>query len=254
MEHRFIKASIKDGVGLIELDRPRELNALNRAMVEEIGAVCQDFALDPVVRVLVITGEQHFAAGADIGNMVNLTPEQADSFSFRHVMAGIENLPKPVIAAIKGYALGGGLELALACDLRIASPSASFGLPEIKLGIFPGAGGTIRLPRLIGPSRAKMMIYTGKIINAEKALNWGLIDGVEENPLTVALQLADEIKARAPIALKLAKKCVNMAFDVDASSGIEQEALAWQCTFATVDQKEGMQAFIEKRPPVFRGE
>lgn len=253
MEFRFIKVSTQDGVGLIELNRPRELNALNRTMVEEIGAVCHDFAWDPEVRVAVITGDKHFAAGADIGNMVNMTPEEADRFSFRHVMAGIENMPKPVLAAINGYALGGGLELALACDLRIASPSASFGLPEIKLGIFPGAGGTIRLPRLIGPGRAKMMIYTGKTINAEKALNWGLIDGIEDDPLAVALQLADELKRRAPIALKLAKKCINMAFDVDVSSGIEQEALAWQCTFATDDQTEGMQAFIEKRPPVFRG-
>lgn len=254
MEYSFITCSAENGVGLIKLNRPRELNALNRTMVEEIGAVCRDFAFDSEVRVVVITGDKNFAAGADIGNMVNMTPEEADRFSFRHLMAEIENMPKPVIAAINGYTLGGGLELALACDLRIASPSASFGLPEIKLGIFPGAGGTIRLPRLIGPGRAKIMIFTGKTINAEKALDWGLIDGIEEDPLAVALQLADEIKARAPIALKLAKKCVNIAFDVDASSGIEQEALAWQCTFATGDQREGMQAFIEKRPPVFRGE
>lgn len=254
MEYQYIETRVQDRVGIITLNRPRELNALNREMVRQIGAACQEMAVNPEIRALIITGEPHFAAGADIGDMLDLSPEKADGFSFRHVMAEIENLPKPVIAAMQGYALGAGLELALVCDLRIASPEARFGLPEIKLGIFPGAGGTIRLPRLIGPAHAKMMIYTGNMIDAPQAMNWGLIDIIEADPLEAGLKLATALTCRPPVALKLAKRCINQAFEGDAASAIEMEALAWQHTFSTKDQKEGMRGFLEKRTPVFSGE
>jgi short chain enoyl-CoA hydratase (EC 4.2.1.17) len=145
------------------------------------------------------------------------------------------------------------MELALCCDLRIAAPSSRLGFPEISLGIFPGAGGTQRLPRLIGPARAKKMIYTGEIINADTALKFGLVDAIVEDPMAAALRMAAELAAKAPVALKLAKHCINMAGDVDAKTGFEIEALAWASCFATEDQREGMQAFMQKRKPNYTG-
>lgn len=254
MEYKNIIISIEDGIALIKLNRPKALNALSKEMVNELDQAFADMENDPDVRAVVITGDKNFAAGADIVDMVNMNPEQARAFSFRHTFGRIEQFPKPVIAAMPGFALGGGLELALVCDWRIAGPDARLGLPEINLGIFPGAGGTLRLPRLIGMTRAKQMIFSGAMINAQQALEWGLVNAIAEDPLEEAMKVARMLAAKAPVALKLAKQCVNLAFDTDMANGVEFEALAWSSTFATRDQKEGMQAFLEKRKPNFTGE
>jgi len=251
MNYEFIDVKTQNGIAVIFLNRPKAMNALNKDMVLELDDAFEKMAGDSQVKAVVITGEKNFAAGADISNMLTLSPEEAKEFSFRHTFNKIEDFPKPVIAAISGFALGGGLELALVCDMRIAAPNANLGLPEINLGIFPGAGGTQRLPRLIGTSRAKEMIYTGDIININKATEYGLVDMVAENPLEEALKMAGKLAVKAPIALKLAKQCINLAIDTDQNKGIEFEAVAWSSTFATEDQREGMKAFKEKRKAVF---
>jgi enoyl-CoA hydratase len=253
MNYEFIDVKIQDGIAIVSLNRPKALNALNKDMVMELDRAFDEMASDSLVKAVVITGEKNFAAGADISNMLALSPEQAKEFSFRHTFNKIEDFPKPVIAAIPGFALGGGLELALTCDMRIASADAKLGFPEINLGIFPGAGGTQRLPRLIGSAWAKELIYTGAVINAAKAAEYGLVNMITENPLEEALKLAGKLAAKAPVALKLAKQCINLASDVDQKTGIEFEAATWSSTFATEDQREGMKAFVEKRKAVFTG-
>ncbi len=253
MTYEFIVVHIEDGVAVVFLNRPKELNALNKNMVLDLDRAFDEMAGDHQVKAVVITGEKNFAAGADITNMLDLSPEMAKGFSFRHTFNKIEDFPKPVIAAMSGFALGGGLELALTCDMRIASPNAKVGFPEINLGIFPGAGGTQRLPRLIGSARAKEMIYTGAIIDVAKAAEYGLVNMVAVNPLEEALKIAGKLAAKPPVAIKMAKQCINMAFDVDAKTGFEFEAVSWATMFATEDQKEGMKAFVEKRKPKFIG-
>lgn len=253
MYYEFISIKIQEETAIVYLDRPKALNALNKAMVMELDKAFDKMAADPNIKSVVITGVKNFAAVADISNMVNLSPEEAKDFSFWRAFNKIEEFPKPVIAAIHGFALGGGLELALACDIRIAAPDAKLGFPEINLGIFPGAGGTQRLPRLIGPSRAKQLIFSGQIINIDKAKEYGLVDMVVEDPLAEALKLAGKFAEKSPIALKLAKQCINHAQEAEQKQGIEFEALAWASCFATEDQKEGMQAFLEKRKAVFKG-
>lgn len=253
MDYKFIKINTEDGIAVVNLNRPKELNSLNKDMVLELDRAFSEIAADNHIKAVVISGDKNFAAGADIPNMLTLSPEEANEFSFRHTFNKIEALPKPVIAAISGFALGGGMELALVCDLRIASPGAKLGFPEINLGIFPGAGGTQRLPRLIGLGRAKEMIYTGSAIDAARALEYGLINIIAEDPVAEAMKIAGKLALKAPIALRLAKQCVDLAFDLDHKTGIEFEAVAWGNLFATEDQREGMQAFIEKRKAVFKG-
>jgi enoyl-CoA hydratase len=235
------------------LNRPGAMNALNALLVKELDEAIEIVAADSAIRAAIISGDKNFAAGADIKDMVELNPEQAKTFVFNKTFSKIENLSIPTIAAISGYALGGGLELAMVCDLRIAGPDAKLGLPEINLGIFPGAGGTQRLPRLVGVSRAKELIFQGVILDAEKAHQYGLVNEISENPLERALKLAEKLAAKAPIALKLAKKAISLSPDVSLSSGLELETLAWGSLFATEDQREGMKAFIEKRKATFKG-
>jgi enoyl-CoA hydratase/carnithine racemase len=222
-------------------------------MVAELDEAFGVLASDPGVRAVVVTGEKNFAAGADITNMVELTPEEARAFSFSAVFDGIARHPRPVIAAIEGFALGGGMELALCCDFRIAAPNAKMGFPEINLGIMPGAGGTQRLPRLVGEAKAKKMIFTGAVVRGEEALTCGLVDALAENPLDEALKLAGELAAKAPVALRTAKECVAAAADMDVGTGVAYEASNWAALFATLDQREGMRAFIEKREANFVG-
>lgn len=253
MSYEFIVVNIENAVAVVSLNRPKELNALNKKMVLELDHAFEEMANNPEVKAVVIYGEKNFAAGADISNMLDLTPELAKEFSFRHTFNKIADFPKPTIAAVTGFTLGGGLELALACDIRIVAPNAKLGFPEINLGIFPGAGGTQRLPHLIGAARAKEMIYTGVNINAATALEYGMVNSIAENPLDEALKMAGMLARKATVALKLAKQCVNIAYDVDAKTGIEFEGAAWGSLFATKDQKEGMQAFMEKRKPNFTG-
>ena len=254
MSYENIIVRNESNISIVNLNRPKSLNALNAAMVAELGKAFDELVADPQVKAIVITGEKNFAAGADITDMVEFNPEEAIDFAFSPVYNKIANCPKPVIAAIEGFALGGAMELALCCDIRIAAPNAKMGFPEISLGIFPGAGGTQRLPRLIGPSKAKKLIFTGAIVKGEEALSLGLVDTLAENPLEEATKLATELAGKAPVAMKLAKECINTAADVDLNTGSAFEATNWARLFATADQNEGMRAFIEKRNPIFLGE
>ncbi len=252
-EYQHIIVKLEENVAVVTLNRPKASNALNLQMVQEIDAAFAELRNDLAVKAVIITGDKNFAAGADITSMVNLTSEEAKNFSFNNIYSEIENLPKPTIAAMSGFALGGGLELALACDIRIASPEARFGLPEINLGIFPGAGGTQRLPKLIGISHAKEMIFGGEIINADKALQLGLINQITDDPMAEAFKMAQKYARKASIALGLAKQSINISYNVDLNTGLEYETIAWSSTFDTEDQKEGMKAFLEKRKPLFKG-
>lgn len=255
MDYRHIRYSRENGIARIVLDRPDVLNALNRAMVDEILDAVRVIAADDSARALVIWGSgSNFAAGADVGSMVDLTPAEVPAFAYNDAFNALEDLPVPSIAAISGFALGGGLELALACDFRICSRDVKLGSPEIKLGIFPGAGGTQRLPKLIGPSRAKEMIFLGKSIDAETALRYGLCDRViEGDPVTEALAMAEQLAKQAPGALRIAKRVINYGLGRDIKTGIACEEKGFAGLFTTADQKEGMKAFLEKRKPVFTG-
>ena len=253
MSSEYIQFSVSGRTAVVMLNRPQAMNALNRQLVADFDDLLGQISGDGEIRALVIGGEKHFAAGADITAMVEMDPEGAKDFAFNDTFMKIENLGMPTIAAISGFALGGGLELALACDMRIASPDAKLGFPEINIGIFPGAGGTQRLPRLIGTARAKEMIFQGSPVDAQKALQYGLINEVSENPLEAALKIADRLAAKPPIALKLAKQCINFTVKSDLPTGIEMEAMTWASLFSTADQKEGMRAFMEKRKPIFTG-
>ncbi|NLB54111.1 MAG: enoyl-CoA hydratase/isomerase family protein [Syntrophomonadaceae bacterium] len=253
MSYDCISLNRREKIGIIKLQRPEALNALNHQMIKELDQVFMEWEADEYVRAVIITGEKNFAAGADINDMLDFNPEQARAFSFRHCFARIEAFSKPVLAAISGFALGGGMELALVCDWRIADKTARLGLPEINLGIFPGAGGTLRLPRLIGAARAKEMIFSGRTINVEQALQYGLINQLADDALAETIQTAEMLASKPPVALKLAKQCINQAFDIDGTKAIEFESIAWASCFATRDQQEGMKAFIEKRKPEFTG-
>jgi enoyl-CoA hydratase len=253
MDFKNIQFSVTGKVAFVKLNRPKALNALNTDVVKELDVAIEAIAANPKICALVIGSDKHFAAGADIKEMIEMNPEQAKGFAFNPTFAKIESLMKPSIAAISGYALGGGMELALVCDMRIASPDAKFGFPEINLGIIPGAGGTQRLPRLIGASRAKELIYQGTIIDANKALQYGLVNEIADDPMDVATKLAEKLALKAPLAVQAAKQCIQMTSKVDLPSGIEFEEVIWSRLYATEDQKEGMRAFAEKRKPVFKG-
>jgi enoyl-CoA hydratase len=204
---------------------------------------------------MIITGSgSNFAAGADIIPMMNASPQEARKLTFNRAFNSIESFELPVIAAISGYALGGGLELALACDIRICSEDAKMGLPEIKLGIFPGAGGTQRLPKIIGTGRAKDMIFTGAIIGAERAFEIGLVNSIaEDDVLNEVLKMAKIFRSLSPLTLGAAKRAVNFGLGNDLQAGIRFEEELWAGCFSTDDQREGMKAFSEKRKPEFTG-
>jgi enoyl-CoA hydratase len=253
MQYNNILVRNENNIAIVNLNRPQSLNALNSEAVAELLDAFETLAVDPQTRVVIVTGEKNFAAGADITNMVELTPEEARVFSFSAAFNRIAACPKPVIAAIEGFALGGGMELALCCDFRIAAPNAKMGFPEINLGIMPGAGGTQRLPRLIGDARAKRMIFTGATVKGETALAYGLVDALAENPLEEAIKLAEELAGKAPVAIKTAKECIAAAADSDIKTGVAFEAANWAGLFATSDQREGMRAFLEKRKATFTG-
>lgn len=246
------------GIATITLNRPQVLNALNNEVCLEIGQAVERAGDDDAIRVLIVTGgEKVFAAGADIAEMSVAQPMHI--YRFGAVMHGtlskMENLGKPVVAVINGYALGGGLELALACDLRIASETAKLGLPEINLGIFPGGGGTQRLPRVVGVGRAKELIFTGEMISADKALGMGLVNRVvpDGQAMDEGKKLAQKLASKSVAALRMAKVAVNTGLDTDLASGINVERQCFALLFSTEDQKEGMRAFLEKRKPNFTG-
>ena len=243
-------------VGLIRLNRPKELNALNLQLMGEIRDALQDMDKDDGIRAIVITGnERAFAAGADIKQMAGRTAIdmlKIDQFS---TWDGIRKTKKPLIAAVSGFALGGGCELCMLCDMIVASETAQFGQPEINIGVMPGAGGTQRLTRAVGKARAMEMVLTGKFISAREAKEAGLINRIVpvELYLEQALKLAAEIAERSPIAVHLAKESVNQAFDTHLQEGLMFERKNFYMLFASEDQKEGMAAFVEKRKANFEG-
>lgn len=240
-------------IGVLKVNRPKAFNALSRDVVDQIDVKLQMMEADEEIRALIVTGDGNFAAGADIVAMVELGPEEARKFLFSDTFNRLENLGIPTIAAISGYALGGGLELALTCDFRIASEDAKVGLPEITLGIMPGAGGTVRLPRLIGEAKAKEMILLGGQIKADEALKIGLVTKVvpKEELFDEAMKLAEKLAQRPKLALKAAKKSINNG--KAQAEAIAAEADIWSSLFATHDQKEGMRAFVDKRKPQYIG-
>ncbi|HWQ75840.1 MAG TPA: enoyl-CoA hydratase-related protein [Syntrophomonas sp.] len=248
-----ILVTINDNIALITLNRPEVYNTLDHDTIEELESIFIQLESNAGVRAVVLTGGKNFAAGADIKDMMECSPEQARAYSFRNYFSRIEAFSKPVVAAISGFALGGGLELALVCDWRIADSSAKFGMPEINLGIFPGAGGTLRLPRLIGSARAKEMVFSGAPIKADQALQYGLINKIADDALEEAMHVAAMLAGKPPVALKLAKQCINQAFDMEGLKAIEFESIGFANCFATHDQREGMKAFTEKRKPEFSG-
>lgn len=246
-----------NGIGMITLNRPKALNALNSELLTELNGLLDEIAQDDSVKVVIITGsgDKAFVAGADIAEMQNISPLEGRAFGKfgQAIFNKLENIPQPVIAAVNGFALGGGCELAMACDIRIASDKAKFGQPEVGLGIVPGFGGTQRLPRLIGKGRAKELLYTADMINAEEAYRIGLVNRIvaAEELLSTAKELAEKIMARAQAAIQLCKAAVNTGMDTDLESGIAYEAEVFGLCFASADQKEGMSAFIGKRKPNF---
>lgn len=258
MAYETIIVDIEEGIATLTLNRPEVLNALNDQVFNELAEAASQLAVDPEVRVVIITGgEKVFAAGADITQMASATAVDVttgDKPSHRAFNL-IENIPKPVIAAIAGYALGGGCELTLVADIRIAADNAQFGLPEIKLGILPGAGGTQRLPRLIGAGRAKELIFSGDFIKADEALRLGLVNKVvpADQLFVEAHKMAKRFVARGAVALRLAKSSVNEGLRMDLEAGLQYEHKCFSLLFATDDQKEGMRAFLEKRPAKFQG-
>ena len=248
----------ENGVAVLTIDRQEKLNALDPQVVEEIGQALLELEIEGP-RAIIVTGagERAFVAGADISAMHAMDAMDAKRFSeIGHAaMALLDRSPIPTIAAVNGFALGGGAEVALACDIRVASENALFGFPEVSLGILPGMGGTQRLPRLIGPAVAKELIFTGRRIDAGEAQRIGLVNRVvaQGEALNAAKELAAEISANGPIAVRHAKTAANRSLDVDLISGLEYEADQFALLFATADAKEGMGAFIEKRKPGFEG-
>ncbi len=248
----------KDRLGIITLNRPEVMNAFNNIMIGELRKALEEINRNEDIGVLIVTGAgKAFQAGADIEELSKMTPMKILRWNdgLLKVNSALETLRQPVIAALNGIALGGGLELALSCTLRVAAASAKFGLPEVKLGIIPGTGGVQRLPRLIGKGRAARMIFTGETIGSDEALNIGLINEVapDGEALRAAEKLAARILVNAPIAIEMAKDAMEVGLDLP----LEQATLYSQknCVtcFSTEDMKEGMSAFIEKRKPVFRG-
>jgi len=252
---KYLKYEYENQIAMIKINRPEVLNALNIGLIKELDSLLERVGNEEGARALIIAGEgNNFAAGADIAEMMDMNPAEARKFVFNNVYSKIEALPIPVFAAVRGFALGGGLELTLACDFRIFSTDAKVGLPEVKLGIMPGAGGTQRLPKLIGLGRAREMIYFGNIINAEIASAWGLCQWVVDgDPVEYAKSLVHKLLDKSPRGIEAAKKAINYGIDKDLNSGIIFEVNVWAELYSTSDQKEGMKAFQEKRKPQFTG-
>jgi len=257
MPYETILVETQGRVGLIRLNRPEALNALNRTLLHELMTVLEAFDAKDEIGAIVITGtEKAFAAGADIKQMSEATMVEMLKSDFIPAFDRLQGIKKPVIAAVSGWALGGGCELAMACDLIVASEKAKFGQPEINLGVIPGAGGTQRLTLAVGKALAMEIVLNNRTLSAAEALHYGLVNRVcpLESYLEEALQLAAEIAAHAPLAVQLGKEAVNKVFELSLSEGLAAERRAFYSLFATADQKEGMAAFIEKRTPQWKGE
>ena len=255
MELQTLQISVENNIGFITLHRPEALNAINTQMVAEIDKVLTDWrGLN--LSALVITGSgKAFAAGADISQMSGFSATQAQSFARegQGILRKLELFPAPTIAAVQGFALGGGCELAMCCDIILASPKAVFGQPEVKLGVIPGFGGTQRLVRRIGRQAALDIMLSGRNVKAEEAVKLGIALRVEEDVLEASKVLASSIAANGPVAVRLVKQVVDSTDRLDMDTGLAQEAMAFGVCFATEDQTEGMQAFLEKRKANFIG-
>ncbi len=256
MEYQFLKYdNSREGICVLTIASPATLNALNTTILGELDAFISSIDTSST-RVLIITGEgKAFVAGADIAQMSNLNHDEGYEFG-RYgatIFKKIEDLEIPVIAAVNGFALGGGCELAMACDIRVASSKASFGQPEVNLGIIPGFSGTYRLSKLVGQGLAKELIYTGDRISAEEALRIGLVNKIvaPEELMDTVTAMANRILTSAPVAIRYAKRCINENYDLSADEAIALENKYFAQCFATADQKEGMTAFLEKRKPTF---
>jgi len=259
MEYKNLLLEIKNGLAILKINRPKALNALNGEVLQDLETAFGDIAKNPEIKVVCITGEgeKAFVAGADISVMKEMTGLQAREFCElgHRVMRKIETCAVPVIAAVNGFCLGGGLELALSCDFIYASELAKFGLPEVNLGIFPGFGGTQRLPRLIGKNRAKELIFTARILGAKDAYEIGIVNKVC-GPIDLMKDVevvAAEIMSKGPVAIQIAKRAVNEGADLDLVSGLAIEQSAFPLIFATEDKTEGVSAFLEKRKADFKG-
>jgi enoyl-CoA hydratase len=255
MTYEMILTEIRSRVGLITLNRPKALNALNNQLMNEVIDALEDFDRQEDVSAMVITGnEKAFAAGADIKEMADKSASEMKDSDHTAVFDQIRSIQKPVIAAVSGWALGAGCEVALSCDMIVASESAKFGQPEITIGVIPGAGGTQRLTRAVGKAIAMEMILNNRTLNAREAYQFGLVNRVVpvDSYLDESLKLAEEIASRAPLAVRAAKKMINQAYEESLSAGLADEKQEFYNLFSSEDQKEGMRAFIEKRKPAWR--
>jgi len=259
MEYKNLLVEVRNGLGIIKINRPKALNALNEEVLRDLISAFHEVPRQGEVKVVVITGEgdKAFVAGADIASMPEMSPLMAKEFCDlgHHAMRMVETCAKPVIAAVNGFCLGGGFELALSCDFIYAADNAKLGLPEVNLGIFPGFGGTQRLARLIGKNRAKELVFTARMISAKDALEIGIVNKVSApgELMKDVEATAAEIMAKGPIAVGLAKQVINEGADLDLVSGLAMERAAFPLIFATEDKTEGVKAFLEKRKAEFKG-
>ena len=259
MAYENLIVEVSGRIATITINRPRSLNSLNRATVQELFAAAGEIARADDAGVVLLTGagEKAFVAGADIAEMSRFSALEALDFATlgQRVLEFLEGMPQPVIGVINGYALGGGCELAMACDLLVAADTARFGQPEVNLGIIPGYGGTQRLPRLVGRNLAKEIVLTGEMITAQRAYEIGLVNRVvpREALMPAAREIAEKILSKGPVAVRTAKMAINRGIDLDLGSACALEANAFALGFATEDRKEGMSAFLEKRKAAFRG-
>jgi enoyl-CoA hydratase len=257
MQYKHLLVEVNDSIGMVTVNRPEVRNAMNPETVQEIYQVMKDFAANDEVKVVIFTGagNKSFVSGADINKLKERTYLDALQPGMQGLNQQIEQFDKPVIAAVNGFALGGGCELAMACDVRIAAEHAKFGLPELNLGIIPGAGGTQRLTRLVGRGKAKELILTGDIIPAREAERIGLVNKVVaiDQLLSTAIEMAQKMITKGPLALYLAKKAIDAGSDAPLHVGMMVEKLSQAVLMSTEDKVEGTSAFLEKRPPRFRG-
>jgi enoyl-CoA hydratase/carnithine racemase len=260
-ENALLKDS-RNGVSILTINRPNALNCFDMSLLKTFRATIEELTFDRTIKVVLITGSTEgknaFSTGADLKERAGMTPDQVRLYiqTIRDLFTSVEELPKPVVAAVNGYAFGGGLELALACDIRIASKTAIVGLTETSLAVIPGAGGTQRLPRVVGIARAKEMIFRARRISAQEGLDYGLFLEVTEpeNLLKRALEIAEEVAQNGPIALSQSKYAINKGVEVSLPIGLAIESNAYAITIPTKDRTEGLTAFREKRKPVYTGE
>lgn len=258
-EYQCIKAWVEDsGIAYLQFNRPKAMNAVNGQLLREATEAFNLMSEDPEVRVIIVCGDERaFAAGADIKEVATMTAFEARDYDdwVHRTLFAMEDNHKPTIAAVRGLALGGGFECVLACDIRIVADNATLGLPEINLGIFPGGGGTQRMPRNASMCQAKHYIFTGDFFTAEQALNMGLVNMVvpADQVMDTAVKIAKKLVKKSPLALREAKNAINMSMNLDIKAGCRAEQLGWSMLFASEDQKEGMKAFMEGRKAEFKG-